>query len=127
MPLTVLAVLVVEALWSWHSGLPSSLALSAIAMMVCAGTVLWAAQASVRQDGPEARGANSDVDAEADGAGGPLLQPVLAALLMAGVLSSVIALLQVFAPSGRTASGSPDPACRAGRWAICGNPTTSAR
>ena len=94
MPLMVLAVLVAEALWSWHSGLPSSLALSAIAMMVCAGTVLWAAQASGRQDEAEAYGADEADDA----AGGPLLQPVLAALLMAGVLSSVIALLQVFAP-----------------------------
>ena len=87
LPVLVLAILMTEALWSWHAGLPSSLALSAIAMMVCAATVLWAAQARWPQDtAPQAED------------GGPLLQPVLAALLLAGVLSSVIALLQVFAP-----------------------------
>jgi hypothetical protein len=86
LPVLVLAILMTEALWSWHAGLPSSLALSAIAMMVCAGTVLWAAQARWPQDTAPGRD------------GGPLLQPVLAALLLAGVLSSVIALLQVFAP-----------------------------
>jgi O-antigen ligase len=48
-------------------------------------TVLWAAQARWPQD----TAPRED--------GGPL-QPVLAALLLAGVLSSVIALLQVFAP-----------------------------
>ena len=91
LPVMVLAVLVLEALWSWHTGLPSSLALSAIAMMVCAGTVLWAAQAPWPRD-------TLSTGADAADVGGPLVQSVLAALLLAGVLSSVIALLQVFAP-----------------------------
>ncbi|MCA6215192.1 O-antigen ligase C-terminal domain-containing protein [Ideonella sp. B7] len=85
LPLLVLGVLLAEVLWSWHSGLPSSLALSSLAQMLCAGAVLLAAQAPAAKDGE-------------DDTGGPLVQPVLAGLVLAGVLSSVIALLQVFAP-----------------------------
>jgi hypothetical protein len=58
--------------------------------------------------------------------GGPLLQPVLAALLLAGVLSSVIALLQVFAPQWTDGEWIARSGLPAARWATCASPTTSA-
>jgi O-antigen ligase len=80
-PLALLGLLVLCVLWSWSQALPSSLAMSALAMMVCAAVVLVAAQA------------------DPDDAEGPLLRPVLAGMVLAGVLSSLVALVQVFFPS----------------------------
>ncbi|MFZ2989917.1 MAG: hypothetical protein WA086_18130, partial [Ideonella sp.] len=77
-PLAALGVMGIGVVASWAVALPATMALSALLMLVCTGTVLLAAQAG-------------DDD-------GPLLQPVLAALLLAGLLSSLIALIQVFVP-----------------------------
>lgn len=80
-PLALLGLLMLGVLWSWAQALPSSLATSSLAMMVCAAVVLVAAQA------------------EPDDAEGPLLRPVLSGMVLAGVLSSAVAMVQVFFPS----------------------------
>ncbi|MCD2339848.1 Wzy polymerase domain-containing protein [Ideonella azotifigens] len=87
LPLGMLAILAAGVAVSWFGMLPDSMALSATLLLACAATVMLAAQAD-----------DGTVD-------GPLLWPVLAGVLLAGVLSGLIALIQVFLPSWTEGSG----------------------
>jgi len=77
--LAALAVLLGSVLWSCETGLPSSLAWQAMALLLAALAVGWAATAA--GGGPE-----DDLGAFAS------------AMLLAGVASALIAMVQVFAP-----------------------------
>jgi hypothetical protein len=94
-PLAAALVLVaLAALWSMTAGsLPASLGLSAIGLLAAALVLAWAgADAAQRDDGAALFGAFAD------------------ALLLAGLLSALVALAQVFAPD----FGSPSLIARSG-------------
>ncbi len=81
-PLLVLAGLALASVVSWYwMGLPASIALSGSLLLLCAGLVLYAA-------------ASSDADGTQGG------DMFWLGLLLAGVLSALIAILQVFWPDG---------------------------
>ncbi|MEK8046831.1 PglL family O-oligosaccharyltransferase [Ideonella margarita] len=81
--LGMLALLMAAVVWSWSASLPSSLALSALASLACAAVLVAYAQCAAGPDRPDA----SDT-----------AEPLWIGLLVAGVLSAVIAVIQVFAP-----------------------------
>lgn len=77
-PVLMILGLMLAVLLSWTRGLPTSMTLEAVAVLGCAAAVLLAAQA-----GPGA---------------GPLVWPALSGLVVAGVLSGLVAVVQVFFP-----------------------------
>ncbi|TDM05820.1 MAG: hypothetical protein C4K60_14040 [Ideonella sp. MAG2] len=82
--LLALVLMVGAALWSWWGGAwPSSLALSGLALLGGAAAVLWAA-------GWARRARDGGLEA---------FHAFASAVVLAGVLSAVIAVLQVFLPS----------------------------
>ncbi len=77
-----LALLALAVLWSWGPGaLPSTLALSALALLAAAAVLVQAGAA-----------------ARAQGAAGPLLLAFCAGWAVAGLLNAAIGAVQVFAP-----------------------------
>jgi O-antigen ligase len=83
--LLALGVMLLCVAVSWGEALPTSIALSMAAAMVCAATLVVMAQCAPCVE-------------DAAGSLNPI-QPMLTGLLLAGVLSALIALVQVFAPS----------------------------
>jgi len=58
------------------------------------------------------------------GFGASAFRALCVALVVAGVLSMVIGIVQVFAPDWADGNWMPRPASPAARWAICASPTT---